>query len=362
MTVCGDGSHGLEAAGREAFDLVLLDIMLPSLDGLALLESLRREQATPVMLMSALGAEQDRISGFTRGADDYLPKPFSLAELDARTDALLRRVRLDRLPSAQRRDTRLVFDDQAQDVLHQGLPAGLTPSEYRLLATLREHAGEALSKPFLYRSVLHRTRASTAVSTCTSATCGASSPRSPSVTCRSRRCAARATCWWRRNTPDAQAPAVMETGAAAGRLLPAADLADLHLGPVGGAQHLLPRPADRHYLADYARQAEDAWRREGAAGAERFRKELSAKEDTWVALVGPHLESLGSTPLSAEESSHLTFMRKLDWPMSRRLQDELPYVSIEFPGHPEQGRLVIQLPERLLPGGLTPGPTWSPTA
>ncbi len=121
-------------------------------------------------------------------------------------------------------------------------------------------------------------------------------------------------------------------------------------------------PADRSYLADYARQAEDAWRSEGAAGAERFRKELSAKEDTWVALVGPHLESLGSTPLSAEESSHLTFMRKLDWPMSRRLQDELPYVSIEFPGHPEQGRLVIQLPERLLPGGLTPGPTWSPTA
>ncbi|HHP0292819.1 TPA: histidine kinase sensor domain-containing protein [Pseudomonas aeruginosa] len=76
-------------------------------------------------------------------------------------------------------------------------------------------------------------------------------------------------------------------------------------------------PADRSYLADYARQAEDAWRSEGAAGAERFRKELSAKEDTWVALVGPHLESLGSTPLSAEESSHLTFMRKLVVPLNR---------------------------------------------
>ncbi|MDT9646414.1 HAMP domain-containing sensor histidine kinase, partial [Pseudomonas sp. JV245A] len=63
---------------------------------------------------------------------------------------------------------------------------------------------------------------------------------------------------------------------------------------------------------------------------------------------------LGSTPLTAEEASHLTFMRKLDWPMSRRLQDELPYVSIEFPEHPEQGRLVLQLPERLLPSGLTP--------
>ena len=155
VTVCGDGSHGLEAAGREAFDLVLLDIMLPGLDGLALLESLRREQATPVMLMSALGAEQDRISGFTRGADDYLPKPFSLAELDARTDALLRRVRLDRLPSAQRRDTRLVFDDQAQDVLHQGLPAGLTPSEYLSLIHISEPTRQE-AKPFLYRSVLHR--------------------------------------------------------------------------------------------------------------------------------------------------------------------------------------------------------------
>ncbi|MDF5797010.1 response regulator transcription factor [Pseudomonas aeruginosa] len=157
VTVCGDGSHGLEAAGREAFDPGVAGhhATRPRRPGPAGSRS-RREQATPVMLMSALGAEQDRISGFTRGADDYLPKPFSLAELDARTDALLRRVRLDRLPSAQRRDTRLVFDDQAQDVLHQGLPAGLTPSEYRLLATLREHAGEALSKPFLYRSVLHR--------------------------------------------------------------------------------------------------------------------------------------------------------------------------------------------------------------
>src|SRR5690606_9610549 len=63
---------------------------------------------------------------------------------------------------------------------------------------------------------------------------------------------------------------------------------------------------------------------------------------------------LGTSPLSAEEASHLTFMRKLDWPMSKRLQDELPYVSIAFPEHPEDGRLVIQLPERLLPTGLTP--------
>jgi two-component system sensor histidine kinase PfeS len=112
--------------------------------------------------------------------------------------------------------------------------------------------------------------------------------------------------------------------------------------------------ADRLYLARYALQAEQACRQGGAAGAEAFRRQLEREEDTWVALVGPRLESLGTTPLSAEEASHLTFMRKLDWPMSRRLQDELPYVSIEFPERPEDGRLVIQLPERLLPSGLTP--------
>ncbi|MEX5341934.1 histidine kinase sensor domain-containing protein [Pseudomonas sp. I2] len=112
--------------------------------------------------------------------------------------------------------------------------------------------------------------------------------------------------------------------------------------------------ADRLYLARYAQQAEQAWRSGGAAGAQAFRQHLAKAEDTWVALVGPRLESLGTSPLSAEEASHLTFMRKLDWPMSKRLQDELPYVSIEFPDHPEDGRLVIQLPERLLPTGLTP--------
>jgi two-component system sensor histidine kinase PfeS len=112
--------------------------------------------------------------------------------------------------------------------------------------------------------------------------------------------------------------------------------------------------ADQDYLARYAQQAEQAWNQGGAAGAEAFRKHLLQTEDTWAVILGPHLQSLGTTPLSAEQASHLTFMRKLDWPMSRRLRDELPYVSIEFPEHPEHGRLVIQLPERLLPTGLTP--------
>ncbi len=156
VTTCANGDQGLVAVHQNDFDLVLLDIMLPGVDGLSLLDSLRSQRATPVMLMSALGAEQDRITGFTRGADDYLPKPFSLAELDARIDALLRRVNLDRARAAPPVQGSLQFDDELQDVSRHGEHAGLTHSEYRLLATLNAHAGEALSKSFLYQSVLHR--------------------------------------------------------------------------------------------------------------------------------------------------------------------------------------------------------------
>ncbi|WP_130871532.1 sensor histidine kinase [Pseudomonas bubulae] len=112
--------------------------------------------------------------------------------------------------------------------------------------------------------------------------------------------------------------------------------------------------ADQQYLADYAQQAEGIWHNQGPAGLARFSEELMAREDTWVTVLGPNLQSLSNTPLTAHNYRQLTFMRQLNWPMSRRLQDELPYVSIPFPGQPQQGQLVIQLPERLLPGGLTP--------
>ena len=112
--------------------------------------------------------------------------------------------------------------------------------------------------------------------------------------------------------------------------------------------------ADQQYLADYAQQAEGIWHSQGTPGLARFTEQLAASEGTWVTVLGPTLQSLSNTPLNAENYRQLTFMRQLNWPMSRRLQDELPYVSIPFPGQPEQGQLVLQLPERLLPGGLTP--------
>jgi two-component system response regulator PfeR len=120
---------------------------------------LRQSHSTPVLLMSALGAEADRVSGFQLGADDYLPKPFSMVELRVRIEAILRRVALDRrpLPAAIIPPVdSLRFDDECFDVFYAGQAAGLTRSEYRLLETLNRNDDEVLSKAFLYQHVLQR--------------------------------------------------------------------------------------------------------------------------------------------------------------------------------------------------------------
>ena len=158
VTWCRNGLEGLELAGRGKFDVVLLDILLPGLNGLDALAQLRKRSSTPVILMSALGAEADRISGFQRGADDYLPKPFSMVELQVRIEAILRRVALERrrLAPSESLPGQLRFDEQLADVCLGELSAGLTPSEYRLLETLQRSKDEVLSKPFLYQQVLQR--------------------------------------------------------------------------------------------------------------------------------------------------------------------------------------------------------------
>ena len=161
VTWCQNGQQGLQMARDQAFDVVLMDILLPGMDGLSILTHLRQSHSIPVILMSALGAEADRISGFRLGADDYLPKPFSMVELRVRIEAILRRVALDRRPlpslSPPRDDApTLRFDDELCDVLYQGQWAGLTRSEYRLLETLHRNGEEVLSKAFLYQHVLQR--------------------------------------------------------------------------------------------------------------------------------------------------------------------------------------------------------------
>ena len=156
---CQNGQEGLARARQEHFDVVLMDILLPGMNGLQVLTQLRQTHALPVILMSALGAEADRISGFQLGADDYLPKPFSMAELRVRIQAILRRVALDRMPGVAQPtapEHGLWFDEQASDVRCGEQWAGLTRSEFRLLDTLQRNADEVLSKAFLYQQVLQR--------------------------------------------------------------------------------------------------------------------------------------------------------------------------------------------------------------
>lgn len=149
-----DGTLGLEQARQGDYDLVLMDIMLPGLGGIDVLSRLRDTHAVPVLLMSALGAEQNRIEGFSVGADDFLPKPFSLRELEVRIEAILRRVRYERAPAKKAHG--IPFVDQLRDVRCNGKCAQLTDSEYRLLQVLGASVDEPLSKAFLYQQVLNR--------------------------------------------------------------------------------------------------------------------------------------------------------------------------------------------------------------
>ncbi|WP_350616652.1 response regulator transcription factor [Pseudomonas sp. HY7a-MNA-CIBAN-0227] len=157
VTLRHDGGEIVDLVRSQDFDLILMDIMLPGSSGLEVLAQLRRHQRVPVILMSALGAEQDRITGFSQGADDYLPKPFSMLEMDVRIDAILRRVAYEHeVPGGVRHDPQLLFDEQRADVSQGGQWADLTTTEYRVLETLVAHVDEVLSKAFLYQQVMHR--------------------------------------------------------------------------------------------------------------------------------------------------------------------------------------------------------------
>ncbi|MCH8497782.1 MAG: response regulator transcription factor [Marinobacter sp.] len=156
---CFDGDGGLLCALSRRYDLILLDVLLPKLGGYELLDRLRKTRQTPVMMLTACGAEEERILGYRCGADDYMPKPFGFTELMLRIEALLRRT----LGLAdQRADPgklvigSLVLHRGDTRVTYQGEAVVLTPIQFRLLWVLVRHQGEALSKPYLYQSVLER--------------------------------------------------------------------------------------------------------------------------------------------------------------------------------------------------------------
>lgn len=156
---CFDGEKGLETALHQKFDLILLDVLLPKLDGFSVLKRLRNSRTTPVIMITACGAEEERIKGFSRGADDYLPKPFNIEELMLRIDALLRRTMNNQnssfKPSQLQRDL-FKLDRSNLTVHYDNSSLVFTTIEFNLLWTLLENQGEVLSKPYLYQAVLER--------------------------------------------------------------------------------------------------------------------------------------------------------------------------------------------------------------
>jgi len=147
-----NGRQALAAMKEEEPLLVVLDVMLPELDGLAVLRRVRQESDVPILMLSARGAVADRIQGLADGADDYLPKPFSPAELVVRIKAIVRRAEVDRLslPTRGRLEHRdLVIDLDRHEVRRDGGLIPLTPLELRLLATLVAGDGQVLSRSLL---------------------------------------------------------------------------------------------------------------------------------------------------------------------------------------------------------------------
>ena len=143
-----DGEATLEAASDDEYDVVILDVMLPGLSGTEVCRRLREESAVPIVMLTAKDAELDRVLGLELGADDYVTKPFSTAELIGRVRAILRRRDLDRnrARAAKRRVGGLELDPARHEVRVDGQVRPLTPSEFKLLALLAERPEQVFAR------------------------------------------------------------------------------------------------------------------------------------------------------------------------------------------------------------------------
>jgi DNA-binding response OmpR family regulator len=159
----GDGRLALESARRLNPDLIVLDLMLPEIDGFEVCRILRKEMITPILMLTARDDEIDRVVGLEVGADDYLTKPFSMRELMARVKAQLRRSRLlkEELGKASAGETaqekltfkNLVINLTRREVTLEGKPLALKPQEYDLLLFFAQHKGQMLSREFILERV-----------------------------------------------------------------------------------------------------------------------------------------------------------------------------------------------------------------
>jgi two-component system, OmpR family, response regulator len=149
-----DGLAGLEAAKSGGFDVIVTDRMLPGMDGLTLVQNLRAEEDhTPVLVLSALGEVDDRVNGLKAGADDYLAKPFSFAELQARLEVLARRRNSEPVVATSLTVDDLHMDLLSQSVTRSGQTLNLQPREYKLLEYLMRHGGQLVTRDMLLEGV-----------------------------------------------------------------------------------------------------------------------------------------------------------------------------------------------------------------
>ena len=148
VAAAATGGAGISIQAREAVDAIILDLMLPDMDGLEVCRRIRARADTPILMLTARGDTMDRVIGLELGADDYLPKPFEPRELLARLKAILRRDRGPRRSDILRFG-RLEIDTGARDVRVGGEPRSLTSYQFALLTMLAEHAGRVLSRDAL---------------------------------------------------------------------------------------------------------------------------------------------------------------------------------------------------------------------
>jgi two-component system response regulator CpxR len=149
-----DGARGLDLALNGHFALIVLDLMLPSLDGFALLKRLRDKSRVPVLMLTARGEDIDRIIGLELGADDYLAKPFNPRELLARIRAILRRVQAT--PKGRLEINGVTIDPGTRDVTCDRRPVEMTTLEFDILEVLMRAAGRVVSRDALMESMYNR--------------------------------------------------------------------------------------------------------------------------------------------------------------------------------------------------------------
>jgi two-component system OmpR family response regulator len=149
-----DGDDGMFLAGSENYDALIVDRMLPGVDGLAIIQRLRAQgDTTPALILSALSDVSDRVRGLRAGGDDYLPKPFSFSELLARIEALFRRSQSRPEPVTALTVADLEMDLLAHEVRRAGSIIALQPREFRLLEYLVRHSGQVVTRTMLLENV-----------------------------------------------------------------------------------------------------------------------------------------------------------------------------------------------------------------